>query len=211
MVVDLINHRKPDGATEPTVLGPFHRQGSPELPLGSDIGAKDKTGTPTFVSGHVVDVEGRPIAGAVLDIWQTASNGFYDSQDPELGGGLNMRGIFRSDKDGRYFFWTTRPLHYSIPTDGPVGRMLRATNRHPFRPAHIHFIVTASGYQTLTTHVFDSEDKHLKDDTVFAVKESLIREFVRHDTRDQEAERLGKEPPFCTVEFDIVMNPVRQK
>ena len=204
MVVDLIDHGKPAGATESTILGPFHRDGASELPAGGNIAPLDRNGTPTCVSGRVLDLDGRPIAGALLDVWQTDSGGLYDSQHLERDE-LHMRGKFRTDSDGRFLFWTTRPLHYQIPSDGPVGRMLRATNRHPWRPAHIHFVISADGYEPVTTHIFDSIDEYLDSDTVFAVKDSLICTFECHDTRDGEARRLGVEPPFCTAQFDFVL------
>src|SRR5688572_2516445 len=141
MLVDAINHRHPEGATESTVFGPFHREGAPVLPAGASIAGKTD-GEPTFVSGRVTDTAGRPLVGALLDVWQAAPNGLYDSQDPEQGG-LNLRGKFRTDTDGRYAFQTVKPVNYPIPMDGPVGRMLRACSRHPYRPAHIHFIVSA--------------------------------------------------------------------
>ena len=155
MVVDLINHRKPDGATESTVFGPFHRLGAPELPAGGNIARLDKTGIPTLVSGRVLDLDGKPIEGALLDVWQTQSSGLYDSQDDSLDGELHMRGRFRTDAEGRYLIRTVLPVNYPIPSDGPVGAMLRATGRHPWRPAHIHFVVSADGYEPVTTHIFD--------------------------------------------------------
>src|ERR1700724_730459 len=202
MVVDLINHRKPDGATESTVFGPFHRLGAPEMPAGGNIAQRDQKGAPTLVSGRVLDLDGKPIAGAVLDVWQAQTNGLYDSQDqdPEA---LHMRGKFRSDAEGRYLIRTVLPVNYPIPSDGPVGRMLKATGRHPWRPAHIHFVVTADGYEPVTTHIFDRRDEYLGSDAVFAVKDSLICDFVRHETRSSEAARLGIEPPYYTAEFDF--------
>jgi catechol 1,2-dioxygenase len=203
MVVDLINHRKPDGATESTVFGPFHRLGAPELPAGGNIARLDKTGTPTLVSGRVLDLDGRPIEGALLDVWQTQSSGLYDSQDEELGGELHMRGRFRTDAEGCYLIRTVLPVNYPIPSDGPVGAMLRATGRHPWRPAHIHFVVSADGYEPVTTHIFDRRDEYLGSDAVFAVKDSLVCDFVRRETRGGEAARFGIEPPYYTAEFDF--------
>ena len=110
-----------------------------------------------------------------------------------------MRGKFHTDADGRYLVRTVRPVHYPIPSDGPVGAMLRATGRHPWRPAHIHFVVSAEGYEPVTTHIFDSADEYLASDAVFAVKDSLICDFKRHDTPDGEARRLGIEPPYYTT------------
>jgi catechol 1,2-dioxygenase len=206
MVVDLINHRKPQGATESTVFGPFHRDGAPELPPGGNIAPRDTAGTPTVITGRVLDLSGQPIAGALLDVWQADSSGLYDSQYSDSSE-LHMRGRFRTDADGRFVVRTVRPVYYAIPTDGPVGRMLRATNRHPWRPAHVHFVVSADGYEPVTTHLFDDVDPYLDSDTVFAVKDSLICTFLRHDARDAEAERLGIDPPFCTAHFDFVLKP----
>ena len=206
MVVDLINHRKPGGATESTVFGPFHREGAPEMPAGGNIAPRDAGGTPMIVSGRVLDPDGRPIAGARLDVWQADSTGRYDSQYADSDD-LHLRGRFRADAGGRYVVRTIRPVHYAIPDDGPVGRMLRATGRHPWRPAHIHFVVSADGYEPVTTHIFDDSDPYLDSDTVFAVKESLVCRFVRHDAKDAAAAAFAIEPPFDTVEFDFVLAP----
>jgi catechol 1,2-dioxygenase len=186
MVVDLISHRKPAGATESTVFGPFHREGAPELPMGATIAPKDSAGVPTTISGRVLDTAGRPIEGAMLDVWQANSEGFYDSQLPNSDE-LHMRGIFRTGRDGAYVVRTTRPVHYQIPTDGPVGRMLAATGRHPWRPAHTHFVVSAPGHEPVTTHIFDSIDPYLKEDAVFGVKDSLIVEFRTNAQGEAEA------------------------
>jgi hydroxyquinol 1,2-dioxygenase len=207
MVVDLITHRRRDGATESTVFGPFHRDGAPELPLGGNIAPRD-AGMPTFVDGWVRDGGGHPIEGALLDVWQTDSAGLYDSQTTTPAD-LHMRGIFRTNEDGRYLIRTVRPVHYQIPSDGPVGRLLRATGRHPWRPAHIHFVVSADGYEPLTTHIFDAIDPYLKSDAVFAVKESLMCEFVKHMAEDEDARRLGAAVPFCTARFDFVLQRAR--
>ena len=206
MVVDLISHRKPDGATESTVFGPFHRLGAPELPAGGNIAHLDTTGTPTLVSGRVLDLEGKPIKNALLDVWQAQSSGLYDSQDANLDR-LHMRGKFRTDAEGRYLVRTVRPVNYPIPSDGPVGRMLRATGRHPWRPAHIHFVVSAEGYEPVTTHIFDRTDEYLGSDAVFAVKDSLVCNFVRHENSTSEAAALGVSPPFLTADFDFHLKP----
>ena len=211
MVVDLINHRKPDGATESTVFGPFHRLGAPELPAGGNIAPRDKTGSPTLVNGRVLDLDGQPIRGALLDVWQTQSSGLYDSQDEGLDGELHMRGRFHTDAEGRYLIRTVLPVNYPIPSDGPVGAMLRAAGRHPWRPAHIHFVVSADGYEPVTTHIFDRRDEYLASDAVFAVKDSLICDFVRHEARDPEAARLGIEPPYYTAEFDFRLKPATEQ
>jgi protocatechuate 3,4-dioxygenase beta subunit len=206
MVVDLLSHRKPDGATESTVFGPFHRLGAPEMPPGGNIAHLDKKGLPTLVSGRVFDLDRKPIAGALLDVWQAQTSGLYDSQDPDLHE-MHMRGKFHTDAEGRYLVRTVRPVHYPIPSDGPVGAMLRATGRHPWRPAHIHFVVSAQGYEPVTTHIFDSADEYLASDAVFAVKDSLICEFTRHDAAEGEPRRLGIKPPFYSTEFDFHLKP----
>ena len=211
MVVDLINHRKPDGATESTVFGPFHRLGAPELPAGGNIAPRDKTGTPTLVSGRVLDLDGKPIMDALLDVWQTQSSGLYDSQDEDLGGELHMRGRFRTDAEGRYLIRTAMPVNYPIPSDGPVGRMLRAAGRHPWRPAHIHFVVSADGYEPVTTHIFDRRDEYLGSDAVFAVKDSLICDFEQHGSANGDAVRLGLAPPYYTATFDFRLKPAAEQ
>jgi catechol 1,2-dioxygenase len=206
MVVDLIGHRKPEGATESTVFGPFHRLGAANLPPGGNIAHRDTVGVPTLVSGRVLDLDGKPIAGAVLDVWQTQSNGLYDSQDKNPNE-LHMRGKFTTDAEGRYLIRTVRPVNYPIPSDGPVGAMLKATGRHPMRPAHIHFVVMADGYEAVTTHIFDRTDEYLESDAVFAVKDSLICDFARHEQPTTEAARLGIAGPVLTAEFDFVLKP----
>lgn len=204
MVVDLINHRKPEGATESTVFGPFHRDGVPDVEDGTNIAPRDTQGQPLVISGRVVDLDGKPIAGAALDVWQSDSHGIYDQQLPP-GTPIHMRGIFHTDKDGRYLIRTTRPVAYSIPDDGPVGKMLQATNRHSWRPAHVHFVVSANGFEPVTTHIFDSVDKYLESDTVFAVKDSLICEFKEHAAPDEAAKTMGIDSPYASVRFDFVL------
>jgi catechol 1,2-dioxygenase len=202
MLVDAINHRKPSGATESTVLGPFHVEGAPALAMGDDL-SKDGKGDPLWVSGRVIDADGNPIAGARLDVWQTSSDGFYDIQDrtqPEM----NLRGVFTTAADGQYFFRSIKPTSYPIPTDGPVGRLLNAVGRHPMRPAHIHFIVSAPAFEPVTTHIFVEGDPYLDSDAVFGVKDSLIVPFVRRDDPALAAER-GLPNPFYTAEYDFVL------
>jgi protocatechuate 3,4-dioxygenase beta subunit len=206
MVVDLIGHRKPEGATESTVFGPFHRLGAPDMPAGGNIAHRDTVGVPTLVTGRVLDLQGKPIANAELDVWQTQSNGLYDAQDSNPNE-LHMRGKFHTDAEGRYLLRTVLPVNYPIPSDGPVGAMLKATGRHPWRPAHIHFVVTADGYDAVTTHIFDRTDPYLESDAVFAVKDSLICEFARHESPTPEATRLCISGPVYATEFDFVLKP----
>jgi catechol 1,2-dioxygenase len=206
MVVDLIGHRKPEGATESTVFGPFHRLGAPDMPAGGNIAHRDTVGVPALVSGRVLDLNGKPVANAELDVWQTQSNGLYDAQDSNPNE-LHMRGKFRTDAEGRYLLRTVLPVNYPIPSDGPVGAMLKATGRHPWRPAHIHFVVTADGYDPVTTHIFDRTDPYLESDAVFAVKDSLICDFARHESPTPEATTLGISGPVYTTVFDFVLKP----
>jgi catechol 1,2-dioxygenase len=205
MLVDAINHRQPRGATESTVLGPFHVAGAPPLEMGADL-SKDGKGDPLWVSGRVIDSNRRPIQGALLDVWQTSSDGFYDIQDqkqPEM----NLRGMFTTGADGRYFFRSVKPSSYSIPTDGPVGQMLNALGRHAMRPAHIHFIVRATGFEPVTTHIFVAGDPYLESDAVFGVKESLVVPFVRNDDPAAAAPRRLPTPHY-TAEYDFVLTAV---
>lgn len=208
MFTDLISNRKPEGATESTVFGPFHREGAPELPPGGDMKSVDRGGITAIISGRVLDLEGRPIANAVLDVWQAAPDGLYDVQDTTLEK-TNMRGKYRTDAEGRYLVKSTRPVPYMIQSDGPVGQMLRACNRSPWRPAHVHFVVAAKGFSPVTTHIFDSGSEYLDDDAVFGVKNSLIVDFIEHNTQDEAARRYGLTPPFVTAEYDFVLAPAK--
>jgi hydroxyquinol 1,2-dioxygenase len=198
MLVDAINHRKPSGASETTVLGPFYMPNARELPMWSDI-AHGIAGAPTYFSGRVLDVDGAPIPGATLDVWQVDGDGFYDVQRP---GASYARGKFTVGADGRYGFRTVKPVSYSIPTDGPVGVMLRAMGRSSLRPAHVHLIVSAPGYGAVTTHLFVKGDPYLDTDAVFAVKESLIVDFVPH-TAGRTPDGGIRDQPFCTASYDF--------
>ncbi|HZP21138.1 MAG TPA: intradiol ring-cleavage dioxygenase [Bauldia sp.] len=202
MLVDAINHRKPSGATESTVLGPFHVAGAPRKAMGDTI-SLDGQGEPAFVSGLVLDEAGRPIAGAELDVWQTSSDGHYDIQDPNQPA-MNLRGLFTTGPDGRYWFRTVKPSSYPIPTDGPVGDLLLAMGRHPMRPAHIHFIVGAPGFEAVTTHIFVAGDPYLDSDAVFGVKDSLVEPFERRDDPG-EARKIGLPNPFYFASHDFVL------
>ena len=175
ILVDAINHRQPQGATETTVLGPFYLENPPEQPLGADI-APELPGEKLFIEGDVHSLSGAPVAGAAVDVWHSDSEGFYDVQRNDLPEPA-LRARFRTNSKGRFWFWTIMPRSYPVPHDGPVGEMLQATGRHPFRPAHVHFRIEAPEFETLVTHVFVAGDPYLESDAVFAVKESLIAEF----------------------------------
>jgi catechol 1,2-dioxygenase len=183
MLVDAINHRRPSGATENTVFGPFHVDGAPERAMGEDI-SLDGKGESCLFEGRVLDLQGNPIAGAVVDVWSDNADGFYDVQQPGLQPEWNNRGVFRTGADGRYWFRGIKPVSYPIPDDGPVGQMLERVERHPWRPAHMHFLVHAPGYESVTTHTFVAGDPWLESDAVFGVKESLIVPFTRTEGGD---------------------------
>jgi len=173
MLVDAIDHVGGLGLSESTVLGPFYAGQQRELAAGESILLRDEESDPLEMRGRVTDAQGRPIAGALVEVWQTAPNQLYDVQDKDQPGG-HLRGSFRSDAAGGYRFRTIMPVSYPIPNDGPAGQLLAAMGRHPFRPAHIHFMISAPGYRTLVTHLFLDGDEYLGIDAVFGVKPSLI-------------------------------------
>jgi hydroxyquinol 1,2-dioxygenase len=195
-------HRRPTSNTEATVFGPFYVEGAPEYENGDDI-SNGAPGEPCFVSGRVLSMEGEPIPDARLDVWQADEEGFYDVQYEELEEARG-RGKLRADGEGRYRFWSVRPEPYPIPHDGPVGDLLKAANRSPMRPAHVHFMVSAPGYEKVITHVFAEGDEHLDTDAVFGVKEALIAPFEYHKPG---AAPDGKEMdvPFYTMSYDFVL------
>ncbi|CAG4889854.1 intradiol ring-cleavage dioxygenase [Paraburkholderia saeva] len=202
-LVNMLSAGVEEGATESTVLGPFYVPGSPERQWGESVLLREGDDTPLVIHGRVTDANGEPVPDATIEIWQTDANGMYDIQDtsqPED----NLRGWYRARPDGAFLMKTIRPTSYPIPTDGPVGELLRATARHPFRPAHLHAIVSAPGFRKLTTHLFDAEDTYLDSDVVFAVKSSLIREFRRNDSPDA-AEQFGVRGPFWELANDFVL------
>jgi hydroxyquinol 1,2-dioxygenase len=205
MLVETINHRKTAGATEATVLGPFHMTISPRRELGDTIDLVE-TGPPCVVTGRVLSADGTPLPAAELDVWQASDQGFYDVQQPGVQPQGNGRGLFTADANGAFWFRTVVPSYYPIPTDGPVGTLLTATKRHPYRPAHIHFIVTAPGHVPLTTHIFVAGSEYIESDAVFAVKRSLIVDFTPVDD-PAEAARYGLTTPFHLANFDIVLQP----
>jgi len=205
ILVITLNHQAEQGSLESTVLGPYYWEGAPELPRGSNL-AVDVKGEPAFYSGRVLGVDGQPLAGALLDIWSGDGEGNYDMQMPG-DVGMKARGKIHTDEQGRYWFRSIRPTFYPVPTDGPVGRMLRKMGRHPFRPGHIHMIVSAPGHASVTTHLFVAGSEYLDSDAVFGMKESLVAKFNRHEA--------GKAPtgehvptPFYTVEYDFRLRPV---
>lgn len=177
MLVEMINHAGAEGSTEPTVFGPFHVEGAPQKEMGESIVKYPMdTDDPVTFRGTVRNLDGDPIDGAQLDVWSTASNGLYDVQDAEQAE-LNMRGVYTTAADGAYDIVAVRPVDYTIPGDGPAGDLLFENGRHNWRPAHMHFVVSAPGYKTVITHLFDDESNYLDSDAVFGVRESLIADM----------------------------------
>ena len=196
MLVDAINNRRPAGATENTVFGPFHVADAPIRAMGDCI-SLDGKGEPCLFEGTVIDLHGNAIQGACVDVWSDNADGFYDVQQPGIQPKWNNRGRFFTGRDGAYAFRGIKPTSYPIPDDGPVGKMLAAMGRHPYRPAHMHFLVTAPGFQKLVTHTFVGDDFYLDSDAVFGVKQTLVAPFQRLEGADT----LWRSP------FDFVLTP----
>ena len=194
MLTVAMNNKKPEGCTESTVFGPFHVEGAPVYENGADI-SNGALGDPCLVRGTVKDLNGAPIAGAVLEVWQADAAGYYDVQYPDLET-HQARGILKSQEDGSFEFRTVVAVAYPIPTDGPVGDLLRATGRHPWRPAHLHFMIKAKNYETLVTHVFRNGDQYLDSDAVFGVRQTLVADWIKQPDGDH------------TLNYDFVLNPV---
>jgi hydroxyquinol 1,2-dioxygenase len=206
-LVDML-HSSPTG-TSSSVLGPFHITGAPPLPIGGDL-RKDFKEQVLLAEGTIRDAQGNPIEGAELDIWQTAPNGMYSSQDPDQDT-YSFHGIQTTGKDGRYAFTTVKPVSYTVPGDGPVGDILRASGRHPWRPSHLHYIVKASGFRPLVTEIFPDDDPYLDEDTVFGVREDLVMTYEEKPAGSFPAEGFelsGKvDGPYQLASFDLVLVP----
>jgi len=207
MLVDAINNRRPSGATPNTILGPFHVPNAPRYPSGANI-CLDGKGEPMVVRGRVVDTSGKPVPGATIDAWQTNDDGFYDVQQKGVQPDWNLRGVFEAGVDGGYWFKSVKPRHYPIPADGPVGQLLGSLGRHPNRAAHLHFIVTAPGYEPVITHIFTPDCPYLPEDAVFGVKHDLIADFKQIDD-PQQAKALGFTAPFWSVDWVFTLAPVQ--
>ncbi len=203
-LIDMI-HSNPN-ATSSSVLGPFHVSGAPPLPLGGDM--KRHYGGPILLAEGVIrDTDGNPIPGAELDIWQTAPNGLYASQDEEQDT-YSFHGLMTVGDDGRYAFTTVKPVEYTVPSDGPVGDILRACGRHPWRPSHLHYIVKAEGFRPLVTEIFPDDDAYLDEDTVFGVRSDLVMRYTERPASEfpDGMELSGKvNEPFLHVDFDITL------
>ncbi len=200
-----VNNEAYADATEATVFGPFFVDDAPRIELGGDIGG-GASGEPCWVSGSVRDTDGRPVPGARIEVWEADDEGHYDVQ--HANGSVYGRAQLRSDADGGYRFWALTPTPYPIPDDGPVGQLLRTVGRTPYRASHLHFMVVAEGYRTLVTHIFVRGDERLGTDSVFGVKESLVKDFVRHTAADPTPDgRDVAGGTWSDVLFDIVLAP----
>jgi len=201
MLVDAINNRMQSGATPTTVEGPFHVPNAPEIADGGNM-AKEAPGIPTVVVGKVRSLDGKPIAGAVLDLWQTDGEGLYESQK-----GIEepwMRGLYHAQQDGSYAVRTVAPIAYTIPMDGTVGELVSKTKISHFRPAHIHFAVSAPGHHPVVTHLFQKGDEYIENDVVYGVKEPLIVEFVKRPPgKAPNGETINE--PWYEVHYDFVL------
>lgn len=204
MLVVQLNHRFGDGATPATVLGPFHIPGSPTMPYGGDM-SEGLPGRPLYIHGRVLDLEGEPVAGAVLDVWQADEEGLYESQIAEIDE-ARLRGVYSSREDGAYCVKTIAPKGYSIPMDGPVGELVRRTEISHFRPAHVHFLLDVPGYERLITHLFQAGAEFLSNDVVFGTKEGLV---VAFEEREPGPTPAGDESdvPFLVARYDFVLQP----
>jgi hydroxyquinol 1,2-dioxygenase len=206
MLVDAVNHREREGASQTTVLGPFYVGEHKPTPNGSDI-SQGIAGEPMFVRSRVTDLAGQPLTGAEIDVWHADDHGFYDSQKPCYETqGPSLRARFVADADGRFSFRTILPCSYPIPTDGPVGELISATKRHPMRPAHVHFLVKAQGFEPLVTHVFIEGDEYLGSDAVFGVKDELVARVERHDEPVMPDGTPGS-GPWHLMTYDFQMKP----
>jgi hydroxyquinol 1,2-dioxygenase len=204
VLVITLNHPADEGSVESTVLGPFYWEDAPDLPLGSNL-AEGVKGEPAFYSGRVLGVDGRALGNALLDIWSGDGEGNYDMQIPGETG-MKARGRIRTDAEGRYWFRSIKPTFYPVPTDGPVGRMLYKMGRHPYRPGHIHMIVSAPGHLPATTHLFVAGSEYLDSDAVFGMKQSLVAQFNRHPPGiGPQGERMHT--AFYTVNYDFRLRP----
>jgi hydroxyquinol 1,2-dioxygenase len=207
MLVDAINHRLSTGATPTTVEGPFHVADAPEVAHGGDM-AKGAPGVPCFVTGKVRGLDGRAIGGAVLDLWQTDGEGFYEAQRDTTEPW--MRGLYNAQPDGSYVVRTVAPIAYTIPMDGTVGELMERTDISHMRPAHIHFCVTAPGYHRLVTHLFQRGDEFIETDVVYGVKEPLIVAFEKRPAGSKAPNGETVDQPFYVVNYDFVLDRAAQ-
>ncbi|WP_374684884.1 dioxygenase [Mesorhizobium sp. J428] len=198
----LNNGNRGQTETSQSLLGPFWRLNSPRVENGGTIIRSDTPGEPLFVNGRVVDVNGKPVIGAEVDVWHASPVGLYENQDPDQAE-MNLRGKFTTDEDGRFWFRTVKMVGYPIPTNGVVGRLLKAQGRHPYRPAHLHALIFKEGFKTLISQVFDPTDPHISDDVQFGVTEALMGDFIRHD--EPNPDHSDAATPWFSLDYTYVM------
>ncbi len=198
-------YKRPPGATEPTLIGPFMLEDAPRFEMGTDISAGAQ-GTPMFAHGRVLDSQGKPVAHAEIDVWHSDDRGLYDVQEDLATKGPWARAKLFTGADGRYSFWSVLPVDYPVPQDGTAVNMLRATTGRTWRPAHLHFRILAQGLRPLVTHIFDRNSQYLDSDAVFGVRPSLIGDFVHHKAGTAPDGRAMSQP-YCTLDYDFVMIP----
>ena len=201
-LVKVLNNSAHEERTGGALLGPFFRGGSPHYELGASIVQDNAPGAPIFVSGHVLNTRREPIRNAKIDVWQASPVGLYENQDPDQPD-MNLRGHFFTDTNGQFHFQSLRPAGYPIPTHGPVGALLRIQQRHPFRPAHLHFVVIADGYSTLISQIFADDAEHLDSDVVFGVTRDLVGKFERHEAST--GPHPGQKAPYYTLHCKFVL------
>lgn len=201
-LVTLLNNSDASGRTPGALLGPFYRGDSPQYANGESIACENSPGAPLFVNGRVLNIQGEPVANAKVDIWQASPVGLYENQDSSQPD-MNLRGHFYTDSEGRFTCKSVRPAGYPVPTDGPVGALLEKQNRHPFRPAHLHFVIIAEGYATLVSQVFADDSEHLNSDVVFGVNRHLVGTFRRHDAGT--GPRQDADRQYYTLDYDFVL------
>lgn len=188
--------------TSQNLLGPFWRLNAPWIEKGGSIVRSETPGPALFVTGHVVDAEGRPVAGAEVDVWHASPVGLYENQDPAQAE-MNLRGKLTTDDAGTFRFHSVKMVGYPVPTDGVVGRLLAAQDRHPYRPAHLHTLIFKPGFKVLISQVYDPEDPHLESDVAFGVTRALIGDFRRHDEAHTDHPEVGT--PWYALEHTYVM------
>lgn len=203
-LIDLINNDGMQGETMSALLGPFYRGESPHCPFGQTIARSQTPGPELFIKGRVTELDGTPLAGATLDIWQASPDGLYENQDPDQAD-YNLRGVQMTGADGRYEFHSVRPAGYPVPTFGPAGDLLKAQNREPMRPAHVHFIVSAPGHKTLITQIFTDTEEMMAADVVFGAKRQICGTLVEHT--ELHPDYPNAKLPFFTCEYDFVLKP----
>jgi hydroxyquinol 1,2-dioxygenase len=204
LVCLLNNGRMGTAPTQANNLGPFWRADAPMCEDGASLVRSPVAGPPLFFRGHVRDLDGKPVAGAEVDVWHSTPDGLYENQDPSQAD-MNLRGVFVTQADGGFSFRSVRPAGYPVPLDGPTGALIKAQRRHNFRPAHLHFLIYKPGFKTIASQVYPSDDPHLETDSQFAVTKALVADYVRHESGNPPASDVNG--PWYTLDFDFTIEP----